>query len=113
MLDSIAELGELLDPTRLFGLQRGNEIAQRFSGCLSPEKIAALLNGDMNCPPSPPSLRGTGILKSPKLGRFRGRKDSASIDRFILRFSNAKIANHVTDGLVETFGAAFARIWLF
>lgn len=62
MLDSIAELGELLDPTRLlFDLRRGNEIAQRFSGCLSPEKIA----------------------------------------------------NHVTDGLVETFGAAFARIWLF
>jgi GAF domain-containing protein/DNA-binding CsgD family transcriptional regulator len=58
MIDSIAEL---LDPTRLlFDLQRGNEIAQRFSGCLAPEEIA----------------------------------------------------NHVTDGLVETFGSAFARIWL-
>ncbi len=67
MLDSIAELGgsgelgELLDPTRLlFDLQRGNEIAQRFSGCLVPEQIA----------------------------------------------------KHVTDGLVETFGVAFARVWL-
>ena len=58
MTDSIAEL---LDPTRLlFDLQRGNEIAQRFSRCLVPEEIA----------------------------------------------------NHVTDGLVETFGSAFARIWL-
>ena len=67
MLDSIAEMGELgesgelLDPTRLlFDLQRGNEIAQRFSGCLVPEQIA----------------------------------------------------KHVTDGLVETFGGAFARVWL-
>ena len=31
----------LLDPTRiLFDLQQGNEIAQRFSGCLEPEEIA-------------------------------------------------------------------------
>jgi len=51
----------LLDPTRiLFDLQRGNEIAQRFSGCLEPEEIARQL----------------------------------------------------TDGLVETFGCAFARLWL-
>ena len=67
MSDSIAEsreMGEqreLLDSTRLlFDLQRGNEIAQRFSGCLEPEKIA----------------------------------------------------KQVTDGLVETFGCAFARVWL-
>ncbi|MCY7320845.1 MAG: LuxR C-terminal-related transcriptional regulator [Phormidesmis sp. CAN_BIN36] len=67
MPDSIAEVGkvarltELFDPTRLlFDLQRGNEIAQRFSGCLEPEKIA----------------------------------------------------KQVTDGLVETFGGAFARVWL-
>jgi DNA-binding CsgD family transcriptional regulator len=44
----------------LFDLQRGNEIAQRLSGCLEPDAIA-------RC---------------------------------------------VTDGLVDTFGCAFARIWL-
>lgn len=34
-------IAELLDPTRLlFDLQRGNEIAQSFSGCLEPEAIA-------------------------------------------------------------------------
>lgn len=46
MTDSIAEvagLTELLDPTRLlFDSQRGNEIAQRFSGCLEPEKTAKM-----------------------------------------------------------------------
>ncbi len=54
-------LDELLDSTRLlFDLQRANEIAQRFSGCLEPETIACW----------------------------------------------------VTDGLVEQFDCAFARIWL-
>lgn len=51
----------LLDSTRiLFDLQQGNEIAQRFSGCLEPEEIA----------------------------------------------------RRVTDGLVEKFSCAFARLWL-
>jgi DNA-binding CsgD family transcriptional regulator len=51
----------LLNSTRLlFDLQRGNEIAQSFSGCLEPETIA----------------------------------------------------RQVTDGLVEKFDCAFARIWL-
>lgn len=66
-LESLVDIGmsgssaRLLDPTRLlFDLQRGNEIAQRFSGCLEPEVIA----------------------------------------------------RQVTDGLVEQFGCAFARIWL-
>ena len=55
------QLAELLDSTRLlFDLQRGNEIAQSFSGCLEPEAIA----------------------------------------------------RRVTDGLVEKFDCAFARIWL-
>lgn len=54
-------LTKLLDPTKiLFELQQGNEIAQGFSGCLEPEKIA----------------------------------------------------RQVTDGLVEKFDCAFARIWL-
>ena len=58
MSDSLIRL---LDPSRiLFDLQQGNEIAQSFSGCLEPEKIA----------------------------------------------------RQVTDGLVEQFDCAFARLWL-
>lgn len=56
------QLTGLIEPTQriLFDLQQGNEIAQGFSGCMEPEKIA----------------------------------------------------RQVTDGLVEKFDCAFARIWL-
>ncbi len=55
----------------------------------------ALLNGEMNCPPSPPTLGGTGIFKAPRIGGLGATKAIAS-QGFIPLFSNAQNQDSLT-----------------